>query len=135
MKVSQMIQHKFLCKGDLDEDTPATIKSLKLEDMPGDGGEQRWVVYFRKLQKGMVLNTTALRLLGQTFGDESDAWIGKKVVVYLDPTVLFKGQVVGGLRLWPVKPAKPKSAESIVRPPLEQGAAATAEPEFDDRIP
>jgi hypothetical protein len=130
-----MIQSKFLRKEDIDDDTPATIKSLKLEDMPGDAGEQRWAAYFRELQKGMVLNTTMIRVLEKAYGDESDAWIGKKVVLYVDPTVVYKGAVVGGLRLRPAKLAKLKPAESIVRPPLEQGAAVTAEPEFDDRIP
>jgi len=126
MKVSQMIQSKFMRKEDIDDDTPATIKSLKLEDMPGDSGEQRWVLHFREQSKGMVLNTTTIRVLEKTFGDESDDWTGKKVILYVDPNVTFKGQVVGGLRLRPVK--------SAAKPAQLVAAAAPAE-EFDDQIP
>jgi len=127
VRVSQMIQSKYLRKEDLDDELIVTIKALKLEDMPGGNGEQRWVIYFKEQQKGLVANNTTLRVLEKALGDESDAWVGKKVVLYVDDGVTFKGQVVGGLRLRPVK----KSA--LVTPaPAEP---TDAESEFDDAIP
>ena len=100
-KVSEMIISKFLRKEDCEDEIVVTMKTVKLEDMPGDGNEQRWALYFRELEKAMVLNTTTIRVLEKTFGPDSDDWVGKKVVLYTDLTVAFKGQIVGGLRLRP----------------------------------
>jgi hypothetical protein len=125
MKLNQMLKSKYLRKDDIEDDTPATIKKLSLEDMPGDSGDQRWVLSLRGLDKGMVLNATTLRMLAKAFGDESDDWIGKRVCIYVDPNVSFKGQVVGGLRL---RPIGPKKSTPLVTP-------SPAAEEFDDRIP
>jgi hypothetical protein len=125
-KVSEMISSKYLRKEDIDDDVVVTCKATTLEDMPGDGGEQRWILHFRELPKGLVLNTTSIRVLEKAFGDHSDNWNGKRVQLYVDPNVQFKGQVVGGLRLRPLKEAK--------KAPLVP-VAPVADPEFNDEIP
>ena len=112
-KVSEMIQSKFLRKDDVDDDVIVTIKDVSLGDMPGDSGEQRWVLAFRELPKGLVLNTTSIRVLEKAFGQDSDDWRGQKVSLYVDPNVSFKGQVVGGLRLRPLKAKAPKAAQLV----------------------
>jgi hypothetical protein len=126
-KVSDMIQSKFLRKEDFEEDRVMTIKNVKLEDMPGDDGQQKWVLYFREEAKGMALNVTTIRVLEQAFGDDSDHWIGNKVKVYVDPNVSFGGRVVGGLRL-----RTPKQGPKAPPPPQEKPATDN---EFDDDIP
>jgi hypothetical protein len=123
-KVSEMIVSKFLRKEDFDEDRVMTIKGVKLEDMPGDNADQKWVLYFREEAKGMALNVTTIRVLEQAYGDDSDHWVGNKVMVYVDPNVSFGGKIVGGLRLRTPKKAKPAP------PPAE-----SEHPEFDDDIP
>ena len=125
-KVSDMIVSKFLRKEDFDEDRVMTIKGVKLEDMPGDAGDQKWVLYFREEAKGMALNVTTIRVLEKAFGDDSDRWIGNRVKVYVDPNVSFGGKIVGGLRLMPPKQG-PKA------PPPTPAPAEDAE--FSDNIP
>jgi hypothetical protein len=126
-KVSEMIQSKFLRKEDFEEDRVMTIRGIKLEDMPGDDGTQKWVLYFKEEAKGMALNVTTIRVLEAAFGDDSDAWMGKRVMVYVDPNVSFGGRVVGGIRLRaPKKTAAPVS--KATEPPQ-------ADREFDDDIP
>jgi len=122
-KVSEMIVSKFLRKEDIEEDLVVTIKTVTLEQMPGDSGEQRWALHFRELPKSMVLNTTTIRVLEKAYGVDSDDWTGKKVTLFVDEGVTFKGQVVGGLRL-----RCPKS-KPAAKP------AVKAEAEFDDEIP
>jgi hypothetical protein len=122
-KVSEMIQSKFLRKEDFDEDQVCTIKTVKLEEMQGNSSETRWVLYFNEHHKGMVLNTTTIRVLEAAFGDDSDNWIAKKVMVYVDPSVSFQGRVVGGLRL-----RTPKKTASRAAPP-------PADSDFDDSVP
>lgn len=125
-KVSEMIVSKFLRKEDFDEDMVATIKGVKLEDV-GNQGEQRWVVYFREFAKGMVLNVTSIRVLEGAFGDDSDGWIGKRVMIYVDPNVSFQGRVTGGLRL---RTPKPRAAPAPAPAPV-----AAHDDEFADDIP
>jgi hypothetical protein len=114
-----MIQSKFLRKEDFEEDQVCTIATLKLETMQ-QTTDTKWVLYFREHEKGMVLNTTTIRVLESAFGDDSDMWVGKRVKVYVDPNVSFQGRVVGGLRLRP-----PPKAGAASKPPVVKD-------EFDD---
>lgn len=147
-KTSEMIVSKFLRKEDFDEDRILTIKGVSLEDMPGENSEQKWVLAFREEGKGMVMNITTIRVLEQAFGDDSDDWVGKRVMVYVDPNVSFGGKVVGGLRLRPPKKAKPGKAAPARAPerhsakkvePIEEeetsGVADTEGDDFDDDVP
>ena len=122
-KVSEMIVSKFLRKEDFEEDRVFTIRGLKLEDMPGDDGTQKWVLYFKEEAKGMALNVTTIRVLEAAFGDDSDGWIGKRVMVYVDPHVTFGGRAVGGIRL-----RTPKKQAAPTPPP-------PADNDFNDDIP
>lgn len=133
-KVSDMIQSKFLRKEDFDEDRILTIKSLKLEDMPGDSGDQKWVLYFREEPKGMALNVTTIRVLEQAYGDDTDHWVGNKVKVFVDPNVSFGGKIVGGLRLRTPK-AGPKPPQAQAPAPAPTAAQQAGDPQFDDDIP
>lgn len=127
-KVSEMIQSKFLRKEDFDEDRVMTIKGCRLEVMPGDSGDQKWVLYFREEAKGMALNVTTIRVLEQAYGDDSDHWVGNKVMVYVDPNVSFGGKIVGGLRLrTPKKGPRPQAPPPETAPPEDDG--------FSDDIP
>ncbi len=120
-KVSEMIVSKFLAKSDFEEDQVCTIKDVGVEEIAQ--GETKWVIRFREHVKGMVLNVTTIRVLEAAFGDDSDHWIGNKVMVYVDPNVSFQGRVVGGLRLRPPKKAKP---------PVAPPPAPSKEADFDD---
>jgi hypothetical protein len=123
--VKDMIQSKFLRKEDFDEDQVCTIRDCRLENVgKEDDAEQRWVLYFREREKGMVLNVTTIRVLEQAYGGDSDHWVSNKVMVYVDPNVSFGGKVVGGLRLRTPK----KQAVKAPPPPADEG--------FDDeKIP
>lgn len=112
--VKDMIQSKYLRKEDFDEDQVCTIKDCRLEQIGKEAeAEQRWVLYFRERDKGMVLNVTTIRVLEAAYGGDTDQWVGNKVMVYVDPNVSFGGKVVGGLRL---RTAKGKTAPVVPRP-------------------
>jgi len=42
---------------------------------------------------------TVLRLLISAWTDEAATWVGKRVTLYLDPSVRFGGSAVGGIRV------------------------------------
>ena len=113
-KVNQMIPSTYLRKEDIDDEMVVTLGHVNLETMPDS--EQRWVLSFGETEKGLVLNNTSIRTLGSAFGEDTDDWVGRKVVLYVDPNVSFKGKVVGGLRLRPAKnrPAEPADLEDAI---------------------
>lgn len=42
---------------------------------------------------------TALRDIVQAWGTDSTVWVGRRLTLYNDPTVLWAGQAVGGIRI------------------------------------
>lgn len=123
MKTSQMVQSKFLKKEDFPQPEVLTIRSIAIEEV--GKGDTRWVLYFNEKTKAVVLNITKIRQLEAGFGDETDHWVGKKIKVSHDPTVMMGQQVVGGIKFTlPSKTAAPPP------PPVAQPAG-----DFDDDIP
>ena len=97
MRVSDMIPSKWVKASDIIGDQTATIDHLVNEEV-GKDKELRWVVYFRDMAKGLILNVTNIRALEEAYGDESDAWTGKSVTLFTMP-VDYAGRVVQGIRL------------------------------------
>lgn len=77
-----------------------TIKVVKVEKLEGDNGKvkDRGVVYFRETPRGWVLNRTNAILLAAMFGDETDAWAGKRVTLYAKKVQLGR-EMVDGIRV------------------------------------
>jgi hypothetical protein len=105
-KMNSMFPSKWLTAADLeDADKTLTIADVAQESI-GQGEEQelKWVVFFHEYRaggergKGLVLNKTNAVSLAGCFGDDTDDWIGHKVVLY--PTqVQFSGKMVEAIRV------------------------------------
>lgn len=140
-KVSQMIVSKFIAQVDVEPPIAVTVRTLSLERVGRDGDdEQRWIMWFNELKKGLRLNVTTLRIFEAAYGDDSDRWIGRRVQLYWDPTVQFGGKLVGGVRVRLSKAvtggvaaalAPPAGArfDSMTGAPL--AAPAAVQPRFD----
>lgn len=129
MKVSELTASKYLSKTDFEDDQTVIIKGIRLEELDDNGQKkEKTVCYFREHAKGMILNVTSLRVLAQSFGDETDDWRGRQVIVYTDPNVSFGGRIVGGLRLRIPKQQKPPSE------PKPKTVAEQTD-DFDDPVP
>lgn len=77
-----------------------TIKTVKIEVLgQGDDSESKPVVYFNEIETGLSLNKTNKEVIKALYGAMTEDWTGKSVIVYNDPTVMNKGQRVGGVRL------------------------------------
>lgn len=109
MKVSDLMTSKFLKQSDVPEDKLVTVKELKKQNVARDDedAEYKYTIFFEEFEKGMVLNSTNIKRLAKALGDDTDNWIGGKVVLYVDPDVEYAGQIVGGLRIRPRKGTKP----------------------------
>jgi len=124
MNVNDLKRSKYLTKQEVGRGILVTISVITQVDVAQEGEpeELRWTMEFKECEKPLVLNSTNGQLIAQITGsEESDDWIGAKVVLYDDPTISFRGKITGGIR---VRAPKPGS----VAPVDEPGAT---EPEED----
>lgn len=83
---------------DIKEDLTLTISKVKPERMQSTG-EEKLVLSFEETGKGLVLGTKAnLEFLIDEFGDDTDDWVGKEIVLYSVETS-FGSKPVQGIRL------------------------------------
>ena len=100
--VQDLKSSKFLTKNDVEPDKLVTIASfdelnVAMESM---APELKWCLYFKELDKPMVLNMTNGQLIEAITGEgDFNHWVGKVVVLYNDKTVSFGGKLTGGIRV------------------------------------
>ena len=106
MNVNELKNSQFLTKEDCEPDILLTIKSCEEQDvsMENEPTKMKWVMYFKEREKPLVLNVTNGQLIAAILGsEESDDWIGKQIVLWNDKTVMFRGELKGGIRVRAIK--------------------------------
>jgi hypothetical protein len=101
-KVSDLGESKYLKQEDIGEGKLVTISKYELKDVSKDNDPttEKYVLHFEELEKPLVLNKTNGQAIQRaTDSDDFDDWIGKEIVLYVDPNVTFAGEVVGGIRV------------------------------------
>lgn len=88
---SQWLAHADL-KG---HEIPVTISGCTLEEV---GQDKKMVVHFEKKEKALVLNKTNAGRIASAYGNDSDDWIGKELVLYPDTTE-YQGNTVPCIRV------------------------------------
>jgi len=102
MKISQLTTSKYLKHQDLEGPQLLTVSAVKLENvaLKGEPAEQKGIMYFEEAEKGLVLNKTNLKIAEKVFGsDDTDDWVGQKIVLYVRDDIEYQGELVSGLRL------------------------------------
>jgi hypothetical protein len=122
MKMRELYPSKYLKADDVDEqggEVAGIIKGVRLEEMQDNEGakEDRPVLFFSNLPKGMVLNRTNADRIAAVFGDESEEWRGKVVTLYTEQVTAF-GKTTNAIRLRVAKP-KPNAAPVAAAVPAE----------------
>ena len=128
-KISEMRESKFLKKDDVGRGVLVTIAGCSLHNvaMEGAAPDPKWCLTFHELDKPLVLNSTNIQVCAQICeSEDTDHWMGKKIVLYTDPNVTYAGKLVGGIRVRKPKP----SAVPPPPPPVATGPELT-----DDDIP
>jgi hypothetical protein len=96
-----------------------TIDRVDVEVIDGDKKESKPVLYFQGHDRGLVLNRTNADEITAIVGDpETDNWAGQKVVLYVDPSVMYAGKRVGGIRVM-APPAGKGKPVPLPPPPAE----------------
>ena len=88
----------FLNAESVKELVEVTIQSVSEEEV-GSQKDKKLAIYFKEMEQGLIPAKAVLKFLVGELGDETDAWVGKKFVLFSDPNVFFQGKRVGGLRL------------------------------------
>src|SRR5215475_12980180 len=93
------------------EDLPAEGLRVVIDDMQslqlGEQKEDRFVLFFKDQQKGLVFNITKWTVIEEAYGD-SDNWPDRPMVLYPDKT-RFGGKQVPCVSIRIPKPARAKS--------------------------
>lgn len=126
MNVNDLFPSNFFRASDFPSPRLLTIRSVELRDIDD---EDKGVIYFDEDKKGLALNRTNANTLTVLFGEETDGWSGRDVVLYQDDT-MFKGRPTKGIRIRPPKPGYVKPAATA--PEAQAPAAAPAD---DPNIP
>lgn len=120
---------KYLKQADVGEEgVILTVRGFKREELENDNRKEvKTILYFQEADyKPMVLGTTNAQLLARATGAQKagDA-IGKQIVVFADPSVMFGAERTGGLRIKKLITIQPKQARS----------AGQAMEDFPDDVP
>jgi hypothetical protein len=142
MKRSDAFPSKYLACADLDEEEmELIIDRVQMEELKSDEGDQRKpVLYFQNMEKGMVCNFTNWGTIEYAYGEDSDNWIGKPIVLY-PTTTQFKGRTVPTIRVRVPKPvtrtvprptaAQPSPRITTGRQPIPGDRGADEPPEWE----
>ena len=128
--VNDLKSNRFLAKEDVEPDKLVTIESYEETDVSLDDKptQMKWILRLREFDKPMVLNKTNGMLIESILGSgEFDDWIGKKIVLFNDKSVMFAGEFTGGIRVRPDK----RTAQAPPEPPAKD----TTDQNKDDGIP
>lgn len=133
MNINQLKNSQFLKKEDVGKGALLTIRSCDQQNvaLPGAPEELKWALHFDEIEKPFILNQTNGTLISSILAsDESDNWIGKKIVLYSDPTIMFAGKVIGGIRV-----RAPKNQPPTKAAPAKTAPAPAPEDEGSDDVP
>ncbi|MGH9875996.1 MAG: hypothetical protein ACRD5H_00015 [Nitrososphaerales archaeon] len=114
MNFNSLFPNKYLAASDV-ADTPlhAIMDSVTFESLPD--GAQKPCVHLRG-EKSFILNRTNGMTIAAAYGEETDAWYGKPIILFQE-TVPFKGKYVPAIRVRipaPEPKLEIKSKEPIV---------------------
>lgn len=122
MKIGSAFPGMYLKAADLDgKRVGVVIDKVEMEDI---GGETKPILHFKGKERGLVLNKTNANSITFIVGsDETDQWVGKRVVLYPSKTD-FQGKSVACIRVDPPQQAAPPPP-----PPVDEFA------DEDDSVP
>jgi hypothetical protein len=97
MKISSVFPSKYLRAADLqDRQIEVVIQRAEMENFGDD--DRKAVLYFKGRQKGLVLNKVNGRTIARAYGDDTDGWENKKIILFT-AIVDFRGDSVEAIRV------------------------------------
>jgi hypothetical protein len=96
MHLDAIYPNKYIKSSDLqNREISVIIEQAKVEEV---GDDRKLVLYFRGKQKGLVTNKTNANRIAHYFGMNTDAWLGREIVLFTD-LVNFQGKTTEAIRV------------------------------------
>jgi hypothetical protein len=117
MNINELFPSKYLKGDDLGNNrVTVTISHLRIEEM-GPERDKNPVLYFVGKQKGMVLGKTNGTTIAGLYGNETDDWRGKSIILYTEMSTNF-GKTSRVIRVAPSIPQpKVEPAQTVMSTP------------------
>ena len=96
MRISSAFPSEFLKAADLDGRSVKVI--MDRVEMRDIGGDHKPILFFQGKEKGMVLNKTNANNIAGVYGDDTNDWTGKELVLF-EAMVDFQGKTVAAIRV------------------------------------
>ena len=103
MNIHSVMKGEYLAAVELPTERAYTleiddVKIVELEDLKTGKPRERAVLFWVGRHRGLVLNKVNARRLAAMFGDETDAWKGKRMTFHREEVMAF-GERVAGIRV------------------------------------
>jgi len=116
MKITDAFPSDYLKAADAERPVMFTMSHIEMRDV---GDDHKPVLFFIGQQKGLVLNRTNAATIADAYGDDTDGWQGKQIVLFKDDNVYYAGKKTPAIRVRkPKQQAKPP-APAPEPPPLD----------------
>lgn len=123
MRISNAFPSEFLKAADLQGRNVRVLMShVEMRDI---GGDHKPILFFQGKDKGMVLNKTNANNIALVYGDDTDDWHGKEIVLF-EAMVDFQGKTVAAIRA--------RAPQAKDRQPVPQQQPAQRD-DMSDEIP
>lgn len=127
MRISAAYPSEYLKASDLQgQNVRVVIDRVEMRDV---GDDHKPVLFFQGKSKGVVLNKTNSTNIAIAYGDETDEWTGKELILF-ETMVDFQGRSVAAIR---VRSPQPKDRRPSA--PAQQSAPVQERGAMDDEIP
>lgn len=130
MRMRDALPGRYLSGDDLDEEVIVTIDRVVMESFrdPRTRVETRKpVMYFQRAKRGLIVNRTNWRTVADLYGDESDNWTGKRIV--LAPTMVDAyGKQTKAVRVRPTRPPEPHVTSAAPHTEAPQASPSDLQP-------
>jgi hypothetical protein len=130
-KISEEFSSNWLKSADLNgKEMIVTINSSEIESFKEEDGTKRKkvILAFDEIDQKLIVNTTNRDVLVELFGDDTDDWTGRKIILYVTK-VTYAGKRVDGLRIRDRLPKEPKAKTTAK---VTAPAPATDDDDSDD---
>jgi arabinogalactan endo-1,4-beta-galactosidase len=96
MRISGAFPSDYLKAADLQgQSVKVVMAHVEMKDI---GGDHKPILFFQGKDKGMVLNKTNANNISAAYGDDTDDWAGKELVLF-EAMVDFQGKTVAAIRV------------------------------------
>lgn len=102
MKIDELGTSDYVTESDVTPPITVTIKTEELKNFAKEGQpkEMKCVLGFSEIEKRFVCNKTNFKRIAQLLKEsDSEDWVGKKIALWFNEDVEFRGEIVGGIRV------------------------------------